>query len=250
MATPVVTYPTSFLQTIDIGLRGLLYTKFEDILGLEDINRGVLFRPKETALRHVSEKKGNTEIEFINVWRTRTAPNWKLMRSPVARRGMLTELINEGTTDIAVIKAVPAALEYNVWFWTKKLENLSLITERYLFWQHENPNLNLDFTLSYDAIETSYPTELDLHFGELIDESTVDEEFDQGIIYRMRVPVKIDGWVFVATSLKRINKIVFTVYDGDDLQTDDQYREVIVEDSNQNVELEIALKIGEREIIE
>ena len=49
MATPAVTYPTSFLRAIDIGLQGLLFTKFQDILGLETINHGVLRRPKETA---------------------------------------------------------------------------------------------------------------------------------------------------------------------------------------------------------
>jgi hypothetical protein len=248
MATPVVTYPNSFLQTIDLGLRGLLFTKFKDILGLEDVNTGVLYRPKETALRHISEKKANTEVEFVNVWRTRTAPNWKLMRTPAARRGVMMEAVNEGTTDIAIVKMVPAVLEYDIWFWTKKLENLGLISEKYLFWQHQYPRLNLDLTLSYDAVETSYPVNPDLHFGDLVDESTLEEEYDKGMIYILRAPVTIDGWIPVASSLKRINKIVFTVYDGDDLQTDAQYREVIVEDSNQDVELEVALRLSEHEI--
>ena len=248
MATPAVTYPNSFLQSIDLGLRGLLFTKFKDILGLEDVNHGVLFRPKETALRHEAEKKANTELEFINVWRTRTAPNWNLMRSPAAKRGAMMGAVNGGTTDIAIVKSVPCGLEYDIWFWTKKKENLSLIAEKYLFWLHENPNLNLSLVVKYDAQAVEYPLNLDMHFGDLVDESTVAEEFEKGIMYILRVPVRIDGWVFVASSLKRINKIVFTVYDGDDLQVEADYLEVIVEDSNQDVELEVALRMSTQDI--
>jgi hypothetical protein len=248
MATPAATYPTSFLRAIDIGLQGLLFTKFQDILGLETINHGVLRRPKPTALRHAAEKKGNTELEFINLWRTRTAPNWALMRSPAAKRGAMMGLVNGGVTDIAIVKSVPCALEYDIWFWTKKKENLNLIAEKYLFWLHENPNLNLSLIVKYDEQAVEYPLNLDMHFGDLIDESTDAEEFDKGIMYITKTSVRIDGLVFVASSLKRINKIVFTVYDGDDLQVEADYLEVIVEDSNQDVELEVALRMSTQEI--
>ena len=66
----------SFLNTIDLGLRALLFDKYDDILSLENVNRGVIIYPKEVAFRMISEKKGSMISEFINFWRIKTAPSW------------------------------------------------------------------------------------------------------------------------------------------------------------------------------
>jgi hypothetical protein len=224
---------------MDVGLRALLYTKYQDILCLENINKGVLYYPKGVALREMAEKRGEVELELINVWRITTAPDWKRMNTPAARRGASMEFTDGNQTDIVQVKAIPVHLVYNVWFWTRDRDKLNHIAERYLFWQQDNPNLNL----LYDE---SYPVELDLHFGELVDESTIEEKYAVGSMHVMRVPITVDGWAFVTDSVKTVHTIVLTVYDKDDLETEADYTEIIVEDSNQNVELEAVLRLFTR----
>ena len=249
MPAPTITVKTSFLNTIDIGLKGLLFTKFKDVLNLDTVKKGVVQYPKEIALRKVAGRRGNVELEFINVWRTSTAPDWKRMKTTAARRGVLMEYVDEATkTDIAIIKNIPVTLEYEVYFWTKYVERLNLIAERYVFWQQQDPNLHLNFDVKYDLVDHSYPVGLDMHFGPLIDESTEREKYDKGSMFISKLPIKIDGLVCIADSVKTVKSITLTIYDNDNLSTDADYSEVIVEDSNQDVELEVALRLTTREI--
>ena len=236
---------SSFLQVIDIGIRSLLYTKFGDILGLESTGREVLFYPKDIAFRKVSEKKGAALTEFINVWRTSTAPDWARQRTPIARRGMRLGYTNDNKTDTIVAKAMPVSLKYNVWFWTKDIEKLNLIAERYLFWQQSNPNLNLNYTVD----SNEYPVELDLHFGELTDESNVETIFEKGIHFCMNVPINIDGWVFASEySAGVIQKIELLLYDKNDL-TDVEIGLIVLDVVDDSVsDLEEALRLYEEHI--
>lgn len=255
---PSTVVANSFLQVIDDSLRALLYTKFHDILNLENINSGVIRFPKEIAQREIADKRGAMEVEFINLWRTRVAPDWARMRTPVARRGMYMRYVDINTKkDVAAVKAVPVALDYLVWFWTHSIEKLNLIVERYLFWQQDDPNLNLNYTVSYvhesgEAGENStqeYPAELDLHFGEVLDESTVSEKYERGQIFILRALITVDGWIPTALTIGTVQKLVFKCYDKNDL-TEEQYSEIIVEDSSQDVEKEATLKLFVREFTE
>lgn len=237
---------TSFLQVIDLGLRGLLFTKFSDILNLDTINSGVALYPREIAQKEVADKRGATEVEFINLWRTRVTPDWDRMKTGAARRGMMMEYTDSNKTDMVNIKAVPVTLEYSVWFWTLSREKLNLIAERYLFWQQDDPNLSMSYEIKVDGNEFEYPIELDLHFGELVDESTVAEKYEKGQIFILQVPITVDGWVLVPSTTKTIITIYLTVYDKDDLDSEEEYGEIIVEDSNQDTELEAVLKLFTR----
>lgn len=231
--------PTSFLQIIDFGMRALLFTKFGDILSLENVNDGVILYPKGIALREMAEKRGKVKLELVNLWRTKTAPDWKRQRTPAARRGMTLGYTDEGQTVVSEAKAVPVDLGYDIWFWTHDKEKLNLVSERYLFWQQDNPNLNL-------LVDEAYPVELDLHFGELLDESVVEEKYERGQILILKVPITVDGWVFTTFTVKSIAKIILTFYDADEVES---YSEIIVEDSNQDVEKETVLKLFEKEIV-
>jgi hypothetical protein len=133
------------------------------------------------------------------------------------------------------IKAQPVDLLYNVWFWSKDWEKLNLCMENYIFWQQENPKV----LVSYDIGDDKYPITIrpDLHFGDIVDESTYPEKYEVGTKFIIRMPIKMDGWVFKSTTLKPIRKIRLTVYDKDNV-TD--YSEII--GSNPNVELEQALR--------
>jgi hypothetical protein len=215
---------------------------------LENVSTGVILYPKEIALREMYERRDQAEVEFINIWRMSTTPDWKRMRTHAAVSGVNIKYIDDQgvKTNIAKIKAVPVQLDYTVWFWTQHVERMNLIAERYLFWQQDIPNIDLYFDIKYNMIETAIPIKLHLHFGPLGDESTVAEHYEKGTIFCLRTPIKVDGWVLVGESVKTIKKINLTVYDGDDLTTDPQFEEIVVEDSNQNTELEATLRLYSR----
>jgi len=229
----------SFLKAIDEGLRASLFLKFEDILDLADVNTGVLLYPKEVAFRMVSEKKGKAISEFINLWRIKTGPSWARQNTGAARRGMRVAYTDDTNTSTEVVKAMAVDLEYNVWFWSKDLDKLNDIAERYLFWQQDDPNLNL----YYNDV---YPAELNLHFGELIDESNVPSMLDRGNHFILRVPIKVDGWIFTSADAGTvIHKIELVLYDSQNL-TD--YRECIYETNEYDSTVEATLKLNEEHI--
>lgn len=198
---------TSFLKVMDQGLQALLYAKFKSALELTNLNKDTALWPKEVALRKIAEKRSKTTMEFINVWRNRTYPAWDRVRSPLARHGMLMKFKNEEDREqIDLLKAQPIDLEYDFWIWTKDLDKLQRAVETYLFWQFNDPNLNL----SYNNL---YPIELDLHFGEVEDESPVEELYSKGLYFVSRFPLKVDGWVMLPSSVRTVKRIVITLYD-------------------------------------
>jgi hypothetical protein len=227
----------STLQLCDIGLRAALFDKFGDILDLPNVNQGVVYYPKDIAFDRLAEKKGTTQTEFISVWRTVTGPfEWSRQRTSIARTGVPVGYDDDAAKNsITRIKAVPTNLTYEITFWTKEVENLNLLAERFLFWQQDDPNLSLN----YDDI---YPLEFDLHFGSINDESPYSSIRTVGTHYRLSASMKLDGWVFVSSEVKTVHTIILTFYDRNNLEESD-FSEIIVADSNQNVELEAILRL-------
>jgi len=235
----------SFTRSIDLSLKTFLFTKFADILGIDksgaeadNINQGIVQCPKEIALRELAEKRGEIFLTFGNFWRTRTSPSWERQRTPVARRGLYSNVSDSSKTSTVHIKAMPIDLEYSVWFWSKDLDKIYQCIEEYIFWQQNNPNLILNY-------DDQYALELDLHFGEIIDQSTIDEKYTQGILYVYKFPITVDAWIFESVDYKTIKKIMLTCYDKDNVAS---YSEIVVEDSNQDTELEAALKMFRRDL--
>ncbi len=237
MAASSVTY------LYDLALRTLCYTRFGSILGISSlaplqsdaINKGVVICPKGIAQRMVAEKRGETFLEFINIYPSRFAFSWKRNRTVVSRRGL--QYIKDDNT-FGIIKADPFDLEYNLWFWTISLDKARLCMEKYIQWQHEAPKISLtygdDFVLNPD-----------LRFNSVVDESHIEDIYNTGKIWVYRMPVFIEAWIpkLQAEDEKRIHKIHLTMYDKDDVTS--SYSTVAVADSNQDVELAAALKMFE-----
>jgi len=230
----------SFTRSIDVAFKTLLFNKFADLLGIdksglqeENINKGVVQCPPEIALREVAEKRGQVFLEFINFWRMRTSPSWERQRTSVARRGFYVDEADESRSSTLHVKAMPIDLEYNVWFWSKNLDKIYECVEKYIFWQQDNPNL----TLKYD---NQYTLEFDLHFGEVVDESPIEEKYSKGTLFIYKFPIQVDAWVFEETSYKTIKKIELALYDKDDVVN---YAEVLVNDSYYDDELAKALRM-------
>jgi hypothetical protein len=237
---------SSFIKSYDLALKTLLYQKFGTILGLdvfgnveENINQGIIQCPREIALREVAEKRGATFLEFINFWRTGAGFDWKRQRTSLARRGMFLTSNIEGNSG-TLIKAVPVNLDYDVCFWSKNLDKIYQCDEVYAFWQQNNPKISLLFNDEYEITP-------DLHFGEIVDISTVSEKFSKGIIIAHHVPIRIDGWCLEGFSLETIHKIRVTFYDQDEITN---YSEIIVDDSDQDVETANNLRIFRENLYE
>jgi len=241
---------SSFLYGYDLAIKAVLYSRFASILGIdtqhssetENINEGIYQFPKAVAQRISAEKRGATFLEFMNFYRVGAEFSWERNRTPLSRRGQWVNTVTAAGSDTIHLKAVPVNLRYDVWFWSKDLDKINQIVEKYLFWQQETSKLSISYIDTYD---NSYSLTPDLHFGEIIDESTVDDQYQSGLIYVHRMPITVDAWVFEGLSFKTISKIRVTFYDKDDVTN---YSEIIVEDINQNTELEAALRFFRRTV--
>jgi len=231
----------SFLSLIDVGLQTSLFVKYKDILDLDTAANSVIYFPKGIAQREIAERRGKHELEFISYWKVNVSQDWNRTLTPAARRGTWMQTA-DGTQTINV-KAVPVKMSYDIWFWSKSKDKLNQIAETYFFWQHTDPNLSMTY-------EDDYPLELDLHFGELVDESIVEQRYDKGMYFVYRMPLTLDGWIF--TSTDPINNIIYSIhveyYDKDEVLS---YEEIIVpDDSSYDAEKATVLKLFSRTITE
>lgn len=232
---------TSVEYSVDTAIRVLLFDKFSDIMGFEiaNIYKDIIQWPMEVALRERSEKAGHDHLEFMNFWRSSTSPSWSRQRTVLARRGLWLE--RDGGSAIH-IKAQPMDLSYNVWVWSKSLDTVYQCVERYMLWQNNYPKIGLEYVVDDDH---SYEYTPDLHFGEVVDESTFGERYQKGIAVIYKFPIKVDAWAFDSTPPGSviINKIRMTIYDKDSLT---EYSEVVVDDSSQDEELADRLRMSRR----
>lgn len=235
---------TAFTYTYDTGVRSLVYSRFGSILGIttldpdptQCVNKGVILCPKGIAQRYISEKRGKTFLEFINIHLANVVFDWKRQRTSVARTGLRYQK-NDGS--FGRVKADPITLTYNAWFWSNSLDKVRQCMEKYIQWQQETPKI----TLYYD---NEFEFNPDLHFSGIADESHIEDLFNTGKIWVYRMPITVDGWLFKSGSISaQIQKIKLTTYDKDSVEN---YTEIAVADGNQDVELTAALKMFQFEL--
>ena len=212
----------SFLPTIDAGVRALAYSRFGSMLSLTSMADDTALFPRRIAMRMIAETKGRTIASFISVWRERTSFSWERNRTPISRIGINALFADSGQTLITNIKAVPVDLGYSLCFISKSLSALQDVVDSYLFWAQTDPSLTLLFN-------SQFPLEYKLHFGEITDESTVMEQFEQGLYYVYRMPLKVDGWVFDMDEAKTIKTIYLDVYSEEGTENVLLFERVITE---------------------
>lgn len=230
----------NFFRSIDLATRSLLYSKFGNDLGIntlsgedsENINKGVILFPKEIAQRIIAEKRGEYFLEFINFWRRPLLYSWERSRTTVGRRGLI---VSPTDTTRQTVRAVPVDISYDIYFWSKSRDKVQDSLETYFFWQQTYPKMSITYN-------DTYPLELDLHFGQVSDQSPIDQIFTKSQYFVYTAPLEVDGWIFKSDdpSSNIIRKIQLTVYDKDDVS---DITEIYVEDSNQDEEMEAALRM-------
>ena len=228
----------SVLYIYDVAMRALVFSRFASILGInseatdeDSINKGVVFVPKGIAEREVAEKRGQTFLEFISVYRQSVQFSWQRQNTLVARRGFN---YTRASGEIGNIRADATDIGYGMWFWSNDLDKVNLCVEKYLQWQHETPKI----TLLYDDEFVLNP---DIQFSAVVDESDIEDVFEDGKVWTFKMTAKIDGWLpKLTTTEKQIQKIQLTTYDKDDVSS---YSAIVVPGSGQSTELEAALRM-------
>lgn len=196
-----------FLTVVDFAVKGLIFSKFGPLMGLQDQNKDIVMFPKEIAPRQLAERRGHFDLGFISLWRTVTQYSQARKRTPVARVGVALNYDNTTTkTAIRSAKAIPADIEYEVQFWTRDLNEMNKVVEEFLFWQFENPNLDM-------LIDGTYPVEFDLKFGDIQDGSSVPEMFEKGLIYVKTLPILVELWIPRFEDVKTVHSVTVSIYD-------------------------------------
>ena len=195
---------SSFIHIIDDALKIAVFQRFDEYFGLTNIKNDIVFQPRSIQERKIAEKRGELSVEFIGLWRPHIAPDWSRQRTPLARDGIMLEYTDSNKTSIVTVKAVPAVLDYELRFWSRDLNSLTLATESYIKWMQDFPNL----VVYYDD---SYEMDFYLRFGDILDETDFNI-YEKGLYYVHMMPIKLEGWVLTSIESKTILTIYLDVF--------------------------------------
>lgn len=218
-------------KAADDAMRALVYTKFKDLLGISDMTKDTALFPKDVAMRKIAEERGKTSVEFISVYRRGVGQSLDRQKTHAARRGIPITYTDDDQENVLVVKAQPCLFKYDVYFWSHSPDVLNAIDAEYIFWQQDDPNMDLTLTIG----ETEMPLELDLHFGDIDDESTVEMKYEKGVYYVHHASITMEMWTFDSTTDKAIQTIYLKCYESDpttDKDTDVLLFERTITESN------------------
>ena len=196
---------SSFIQTIDNGVKALVFDKFKSYLNLTDQNHDMVFFPLELAQRKIAEKRGEAAVEFMSIWRSGIQFDWLRQRSTLARKGLTMQYVNSSSkTQLVTVKAVPATLNYSFWLWSRDLDLIMQAVEAYLFWVHVYPQL----ILYYDGL---YEMDMYMKFGQVVDRTNYNI-YEKGQFFVYEFPISLEGWVLTSITTKTILTIILDLY--------------------------------------
>lgn len=232
---------SSYTKAYDLALRALLHSRYATLLGLnsegssitDQIDKGIIFYPKDIALRMISEKRGKDYLStsFISLWRTGQSFSWERNRTQLSRLPLWVTLADGS---IVPVKSVPMNIQYYWCLWTQDLDLAAQICEDYSFWQQEYPRLDITF-------DNEISVNPEFHLGEIYADPTVEAMFQKGKYFVYQFPLDLDAWVFkVGEATGICNKIQLNLWYKDDVIN---YPEIYVPDSNQDTELANILKM-------
>jgi len=198
---------SSFLKTIDDAIKSAVYQKFDEHFELETETTGIVFAPKQVAQRMLAEKRGDASVEFLSIWRGpgQLEYDWGRQNTAVARKGLAIQYADSNTKEaIITVKAIPAKMKYDIWFWSRNLDKINSAVETWLKWKQDFPNLVLNYS-------NVYPMEMYMKLGNPVDESNYDI-YNKGKYYVVRMPLELEGWVLTSMTSKTILTIILDIY--------------------------------------
>ena len=195
---------TSFLHIVDDAVKTAVFNRFGSYFNLNDQNRDLVFQPKIIAERKIAEKRGQTSVEFISLWRTRITPDWSRQRTSVSRDGIHLQYTDSSKTSIVTVRAIPVSIDYELRFWSRELDTLTQAVESYMKWFQDFPNL----VVYYNSL---YEMDMYMKLGEWLDETDYNV-YEKGLYYVSQMPIHLDGWLMTDVNTLTIQKIIVNVY--------------------------------------
>ena len=196
---------SSFIQSMDKALQTVVFNRFKGFFGLTDQNADSAFFPRSVVQRKIAEKRGEATVEFISLWRNEISFDWNRQRTAVSREGIMMEYVDKDLKDsIVTVKAVPARMTYDLYFWSKDLDKITQAIESYLFWKQDFPNVVLYYSNLYEM-------DLYLKFGSVRD-ITDWNIYEKGLYFVVQMPIEMEGWILSTVHTKTILTIIVNVY--------------------------------------
>jgi hypothetical protein len=195
----------SFVRTLDEAVKTLMYNKFGAFLNLSNQNKDVVFAPKNIAQRKIAEKRGESSVEFISVWRNSIAFDWERQNSAIGRTGIALNYVDSNTKEqIVTVKAVPVTIDYDIYLWSRDLDKITNATESYLQWLHNVPQLVVYYNGQYEM-------DMYMKLKEIYDDSDYNI-YEKGQYFISKFNMKLDAWVLTTISNYTILKIIVDFY--------------------------------------
>lgn len=194
----------------------LVFTKFGSQMNLASREKDLLFFPDRIAQRKMAETRSKDTVEFINVWRTGVKYAWDRQRTSVAQTGVTVRPPGSGNAGpLMNFKAVPVDLNYSFWVWTRELDRLQTVTDRFMFWPQRNPTMQLIIPQVADPIPTKITP------GAVTDVSPVEQQYEMGVYFVYRFDLAVAGWLFeIDGSIPGIAEILVSIYEAGRNQAD------------------------------
>lgn len=194
----------SFIHVVDNAMKSAAFQRFGTFFDLTNQNKDLVFQPYRVTQRKIAEKRGESSVEFLSLWRTRITPDWSRQRTSVARDGISMKYSDSQKTSIVTVKAVPVTLDYELRFWSKDLDSTTEAVESYIKWFQDFPNL----IVMYNGL---YEMDMYMKFGAIVDESEYNI-YDKGLYYVTQLPVSLEGWVMTTVDTPTILTIILDLY--------------------------------------
>lgn len=199
--------------------------RFGKVLKSSVVNKDILYAPDELAFRMRAEKDGRkitTDSEgliqptdkytadFMNVWCTSIDFSWERQRTSVARSGIGSNYsdVTPGGKEKAVIqRAVPVDMTFSVSLWTKYRENVEHFIQEFMFWQQDNPNIELFY-------DEDKKMEFDVKIGPRVeyDDLSVKQQFLEGKYWKYTFSFVVEVWVVKGQAVRTALHIILDMY--------------------------------------
>lgn len=194
--------------------------RFGHILPSTIVNKDVFFAPDDIALRRRADSTGKGieinvagakdkttkySLDFINVWLEDVSFSWKRQRTAIARTGIY--IPDPVTGKNIMYKAVPSDMTYAITFWTAERIKMDKFVEEFMFWQQDNPNIDLFY-------DDNKPLEMDVivHPAVERDDSKIVNMYKEGKYWKHTIYITVEAWIIKGLAVKTARTIILDIY--------------------------------------
>jgi hypothetical protein len=104
-------------------------------------------------------------------------------------------------------KCVPADMTYAITFWTAERVNMDKFLEEFMFWQQDDPNIDLFY-------DDNKPLEMDVivHPAVERDDSKIVNMYKEGKYWKHTIYITVEAWIIKGLAVKTAKTIILDIY--------------------------------------